>query len=167
MAALIWAWRQGDSLSIVWFTEGFALSVLATVFWSFIPVLTQSENPSVNELFPLIMLFLFLLVLGGVANKGRVDSLVYVTELLIFFRTLLFGLNRYQNAKIGLSRRYYFSVAALVMGIMASGGMLWSTFHPQNFEMSLGLRILDFMRLKGVFILAAVPVVPAMMHRHE
>lgn len=100
-------------------------------------------------LFPLGMLFIFLLVLTQVPEKAFTNSLVITVQVLIAFRGLLLAMMEMQKSKESLHYSRILFVAGLSVEFGMNAFLLWSTFRVSGASLLvpmswLHLRVITF-----------------------
>ncbi len=83
-----------------------------------------------RDLFPLAMLFLFLIVLTQIPPRLFTASLIYTVRSLILFRALIVSLNEIQLSKASTPRSSIAWISALTVSLFASALLVYSTFRP-------------------------------------
>ena len=81
-----------------------------------------------KDLFPLIMLFLFLLILSEAPTRLFTSSLIYAAQGLILFRGLLLVLVQIQNQKEKVKKETLLFISGLSFEFILVAIMLYSTF---------------------------------------
>jgi hypothetical protein len=88
------------------------------------------KDLSMRELFPLVMLFLFIMVLAWAPTRLFTFSLIYTTRALIVFRGLIAVLNRIQAAKGPTEKNQITLTIGFTLEFMVSAIFVYSTFRP-------------------------------------
>jgi hypothetical protein len=89
---------------------------------------------SPREIFPLLMLFLFLMVLAETPQRSFTFSLAYTTRALILFRGLIVTLARIQTSKAPTERSQATWALGLTLELFVTAIFVYSTFRPANPE---------------------------------
>ena len=89
---------------------------------------------SPREIFPLLMLFLFLMVLALSPTRLFTFSLIYTTRALILFRGLIVTLSRIQSSKSSTQKSEVTWSIGLTLEFFVSAIFVYSTFRPANPE---------------------------------
>ncbi|MBC7398257.1 MAG: hypothetical protein H7333_12515 [Bdellovibrionales bacterium] len=83
-----------------------------------------------RDLFPLVMLFLFLMVITLIPQRLFTASLMYTVRSLILFRALVATLNGIQGSKRATPKAAIAWIAGLTLSLGASALLVYSTFRP-------------------------------------
>ena len=124
----IWNQIQGGMIPGEWLWSGLLCSLSFGAVWSYLPTLTQTESPSMNELVPVALLLIFLLILISIGQKTGTTSLLHTVLALLYFRSFMFQLKRLRDSK--LSRPWVFVCLSLgfILGLLAQIVLLTATF---------------------------------------
>lgn len=85
---------------------------------------------SVRDLFPLVMLFIFLLVLNESPTRLFTVSLIFTTRALIVFRGMIITLVQIQSSKKSVEKNQVTWVTGLTFEFLLSAILVYSTFRP-------------------------------------
>ena len=105
-------------------------AILCGLLYSALLGFRISPLAKARDLFPLGMLFLFLIVLTQIPPRQFTTSLLYTVRSLILFRTLVLELNAIQTAKSPSSKSALPWIIGLMVSLFASAVLLYSTFKP-------------------------------------
>lgn len=112
------AWMRGP-------TEGFQAGMVFSGFLAFY----FQEEISARRLFPIFMLFLFLLGIGHTPSREFIPTLSFTAEALIALRLLLLVMSRIQERTGPVSPGIWVLISGLIVEIGASAGLAASTFR--------------------------------------
>ena len=116
-------------------------SLLLGVIYGAALALRLPKQLSVRELFPLVMLFLFLLVLSEAPTRLFTFSLIYTTRALILFRGLIVSLAAIQSRDTETERKEDTWTVGLTLEFILSTILVYSTFRPVSVDT---LKIVQF-----------------------
>ena len=110
---------------------------------------------SVKSVFPLVMLFLFLIVLSEVPERAYTLTLIFTVRLLVVFRGLMLILTQIQNADAPASKSELGFVVGLTIELALLAVLLYSTFKFLSPEL---LKTVHFLSLK-LFLVFSMPLI--------
>jgi hypothetical protein len=93
-----------------------------------------SKDLTPREIFPLLMLFLFLMVLAETPARLFTFSLIYTTRALILFRGLIVSLAKIQTSKTETDKSQITWCVGMSLEFFVSAIFVYSTFRPANPE---------------------------------
>jgi hypothetical protein len=88
----------------------------------------------VRELFPLVMLFLFLIVLSQAPTRLFTFSLIYTARALILFRGMIMLLLQLQNKHAAFERKDWSGVLGFAAEFALTVVFAYSTFQPVGID---------------------------------
>ncbi len=115
---------------------------LVTAFYAAVFAFRLPRDVTAKALFPIGMLFLFLVVLSEAPVRLFTPSLIYAAEGLVLFRGLLILLNQIQNQKEKIGRDTTLLVIGLCFEFALTAIFLYSTFKFVSIETLSYARIL-------------------------
>ena len=139
-------------------------AILSGVIYSFVYAFRFHRDISVKALFPLIMLFIFLLVLTEAPERAYTLTLVYTVRLLILFRGLMLILNQIQNSETKVPKTEFIFILGTTIELGLVGILLYSTFKVLGFQF---LQTVHFLSVK-LFLLFSGPLIyQRLSSKHE
>jgi hypothetical protein len=139
------AWIRGVS-------DGF----LAGMVFSGFLALRFREALLPQKLFPVFMLFLFLLGIGHTPSRDFTPTLSYTTQFLICLRMLFLILGEIQSQKTGVSTGTRVIMGAILCEAVISGALAAFTFHAIDSRAWTAFR---FLHLRLFLVLSLVGLV--------
>ena len=106
------------------------VSLLLGMVYAAVFSLRLPERLSARELFPVVMLFLFLIILASSPPRLFTISLIYTVRALLTFRAMIITLQLIQNSKNGTDKQTFAWVVGLAIEFMCSAILVYSTFRP-------------------------------------
>jgi hypothetical protein len=125
-----WVFLPFAALCAALYLRSPELSLLLGIVYASVMSLRLPTRLSARELFPLVMLFLFLFVLSATPPRLFTISLIYTTCALIVFRTMIIILQVIQNSRSDTERSTFTLVGGLAFEFLLSAILVYSTFKP-------------------------------------
>lgn len=117
--------------------------------------LNLSSHTRPRDLFPLVMLFLFLIVLTQVPVRQFTSSLIYTVRGLILFRALVLCLSEIQASQFPTPQSTLAWIGGLSLSFTATVLLIYSSFKPVTED---ALALAHHFVLAPVIILGALSV---------
>ena len=118
--------------------------------YAFVDAFVLPKSVSVKSIFPLGMLFLFLLILSEVPEKVYTATLYYTVRGLIVFRSLMLLLSEVQESEEKTSKALIATVVGFALELSLVAVLLYSSFKHVDPTV---LKWVGFLSLKGLLVL--------------
>ena len=129
--------------------------VICGAVYAFVDAFILPKTLSMRAIFPLTMLFLFLLILSEAPEKVYTLTLYYTVRLLIVFRSLLLLLADIRDTEEKISKAAIFAITGLAVELGLVAVFLYSAFKPVD---PVFLKSVGFLSLK-VLLVSTIPLV--------
>ncbi len=153
LAYYLWNQTHGGTIPSEWILSGLWSAMGFGLIWSLFPKITRTELPTMNELVPMVMLMIFLLVLISIGQKTGTGSLTHTVGALLFFRTLLFVLKGFRSSTRSVAVSFAGLSLGLVLGLVSQSILLTASFKGFSTNM---ISFAEFFSAKGSLLLCSV-----------
>ncbi len=129
--------------------------VICGAVYAFVDAFVLPRRLSMGAIFPLSMLFLFLLILSETPERLYTLTLYYTVRLLIVFRSLLLLLGEIRDSEEKTSKAALLAISGFAVELGFVAVFLYSAFKPVDPSL---LKAVGFLSLK-VLLVSSIPLV--------
>jgi len=119
------SWATGSGMALVFF-----YAALSAWIWNLIPVWLEGPLPKMTEIFPAVMLLLFMLLIAAIPVRATSEALFHTAAALVLFRGIIYALLRIRESRSEIPVIVKAALAGFLLELVLNAIQIYATFRP-------------------------------------